>query len=355
MTTAFRLRQVWTVARLEARRAFFSKRAVWVYLLALFPSVIFIGHGIDIKLKRDRWAARGLTPAAVIDSFQRGETDREVRARAGKPLYDRRWSGRHEDSSEYRNITYFDGTRKVDLSFKNGVLDSKNTQPLSNFEEDRGVFAAVFELYYLRLAVFFGCLGIFMNLFRGEMHDKTLHFWLLAPMRREVLLGGKYLAGLLAASVIFTAGALLCYAAMLWPQPASGVQAFWREQGLSHALQYSAAAALACVGYGSVFLASGLLLRNPIVPAAVLLLWEGIIAFLPSMLQKISVLYYVQALCPVPVPVDPHTPALVRLFLSPAEPPSIAIAVLGLLVVTALVLWCASRAVRKLQINYGAE
>jgi hypothetical protein len=37
MTAAFRLRQVWIIARLEMRRAFFSKRAVWVYLLALFP------------------------------------------------------------------------------------------------------------------------------------------------------------------------------------------------------------------------------------------------------------------------------------------------------------------------------
>ena len=41
---------------------------------------------------------------------------------------------------------------------------------------------------------FFGCLGIFMNLFRGEMLDKTLHFWFLMPVRREVLLAGKYVA-----------------------------------------------------------------------------------------------------------------------------------------------------------------
>ena len=42
-----------------------------------------------------------------------------------------------------------------------------------------------------------------MNLFRGEMLDKTLHYWFLAPARREVLLAGKYLAGLIAAVVIF--------------------------------------------------------------------------------------------------------------------------------------------------------
>ncbi len=187
------------------------------------------------------------------------------------------------------------------------------------------------------------------------MMAKTLHFWLLEPVRREVLLGGKYLAGLLAASVIFTAGALLCYAAMLWAQNPTELQAFWREYGLSHALRYAAATVLACVGYGSVFLAAGLLVRNPIIPAAVLLLWESVSGFLPSMLQKVSVLYYAQALCPVPVPVDAGTSALVRVFLSPAEPPSPALAVAGLLLLTGLVLWCASRAVRKIEINYSTE
>ncbi len=83
-----------------------------------------------------------------------------------------------------------------------------------DLHEDRVAFAFVFHHFYLRLAVFFGCLGIFMNLFRGEMLDKTLHYWLLAPARREVLLIGQYLAGLIAAVVIFTAGAWICYATM---------------------------------------------------------------------------------------------------------------------------------------------
>jgi hypothetical protein len=34
VNTNFRLRQVWTIARLQLRRVFFSKRSLWVYLLA---------------------------------------------------------------------------------------------------------------------------------------------------------------------------------------------------------------------------------------------------------------------------------------------------------------------------------
>ena len=68
-----------------------------------------------------------------------------------------------------------------------------------------------------------------------------------------------------------------------------------------------------------------------------------------------SVLYYAQSLCPVPAPLDPAAPLLVRLLASPAEPAPAAVAVLGLLAWTAVVLWAASRAVRRLEIDYGVD
>ena len=82
--------------------------------------------------------------------------------------------------------------------FVDGKLESWNIDRLLNFEEDRAIFAGIFQFFYLRLAIFFGCLGMFMYLFRGEMANRTLHYWLLAPARREVLLAGKYAAGLVA-------------------------------------------------------------------------------------------------------------------------------------------------------------
>src|SRR4029077_7827187 len=171
-------------------------------------------------------------------------------------------------------------------------------------EEDRLIFAGIFQYFYLRLAIFFGCLGIFIYLFRGEMSNRTLHFWLLAPARREVLLAGKYAAGLIASAVIFGGGALLTLAALVWPHDAVEVQSYWNAGGVGHVFWYAAAAALGCVGYGSVFLAVVLYVRNPIIPAAVLLAWEGINGILPSALQKMSILYYLQSLCPVPAPMD---------------------------------------------------
>lgn len=374
MTTRFRARQAWTIASVEMRRAFFSKRAFWVYLLALFPSVIFIGHGLEMKVRQDRFDSRGVVAPAALDAIKPGVTDKEVVAQLGKPQEDYEFTRRRRDDPDeeteqarsgkrvvvetvtrHRRLMYWDGSRRADLRFENGMLKDSRIRQMMDFREDRSIFAFVFQFFYLRLAIFFGCLGIFMNLFRGEMLDKTLHFWFLAPARREVLLAGKYLAGLVASSVIFTGGALLCFFAVLWPHSAVEVQAYWQGPGLEHALRYALAAAMGCVGYGSVFLAAGLLLRNPIIPAAVLLAWEGINGFLPDILQQLSVLYYLQSMCPVPAPFDSDTPALLKLILAPAAPASVWVSVLGLLAVTALVLWAAAQAVKKLEINYSTE
>src|SRR6187397_1143322 len=142
---------------------------------------------------------------------------------------------------------------------------------------------------------------------------------------------------------------------MVWPHDAVELQAYWSAGGMAHAFWYGAAAALGCVGYGSVFLAVGMYVRNPIIPAALLLAWEGINGILPQVLQKMSILYYLQSLCPVPAPFDENAPTLIRLLAAPAAPASRPGAILGLLVLTAFVLRIAARAVRRMQISYGAE
>jgi hypothetical protein len=142
---------------------------------------------------------------------------------------------------------------------------------------------------------------------------------------------------------------------MLWPHDAVEVQAFWAAGGMNQLFWYAAAATLGCVGYGSLFLAVGLYFRNPIVPAAVLLAWEGVNGILPQVLQRMSVLYYVQSLCPVPAPMPDDVPVLIRVLAAPAAPASAPAAIFGLLVVTAFVLWIAALAVRRMQISYGAE
>ncbi|MCL4796368.1 MAG: ABC transporter permease subunit [Bryobacteraceae bacterium] len=362
MTRDFRARQIWTIARLELRRVFFSKRSFWVYGLALFPVAIFVAAAIGMTYERRSYEAVNRVSPALINSVNEGESVEAVLERLGTPVRDREFRRRHrgeDDESEellvIRNLRYWDGSRFAELRFRNGILEAKFIRQLISLERQRQAYNGVFHYYYLKLAIFFGCLGIFMNLFRGEMLDKTLHFWLLAPARREVLLGGKYLAGLLASSVIFGAGAALMFAAMVWPVDPLEARAFLAGPAAAQWARYAGAAMLACLGYGSAFLAAGLLVRNPIVPAVVLLMWESINGFLPAVLQKISVLHYVQSVCPMPAPMDDGAPALVRLFLAPAPGTAWPLAVLGLCALTAAVLFVAARAVKRLEINYGGD
>lgn len=505
---ASRFRQAWTIARIELRRAFLSKRGLWVYALALLPAFAFTGHALDVTWRQQRLARGGVTEPALLAGVREGESIDAVIARLGEPAEDRtsvgtrraRGSastatttsvvepvvearyvrlnitrpayngtrtariyefevygpdgrqnlalGREATSSrpcspeqgpekavngsitagpqdgwcapfvssflqvdlgaprrvqrfvvqhasaggedpdldtrdfniqvsddgrefstvarssgaalverrtEYRYLTYFDGRNAARFNAVDGIVDSRWVSPIVDFAEDRMVFAGIFQYFYLRLAVFFGCLGMFMYMFSGEMTNRTLHYWFLAPARREVLLVGKYAAGLVASSVIFGGGALLAFWAMVAPQDAVELQAYWDAGGRGHAFWYAAAAALGCLGYGSVFVALGVWLRRPIVPAAVILAWESVNGILPHALQKLSILYYLQSICPVPAPMDDEAPLLVQLLAAPAAPASRPMAVFGLLALTAVVLWFASRAVRRMEISYGAE
>jgi ABC-type transport system involved in multi-copper enzyme maturation permease subunit len=215
--------------------------------------------------------------------------------------------------------------------------------------DDSMAYAALFQFFYLRGAIFFGCVGIFCNLFRGEMLEKTLHYYYLTPVRREVLVAGKYLAGLTVAVVVFVTSVALsflfigrhagaAYSDYIWHGP-GGVQLEW----------YMSIAALACVGYGAVFLMCGLRYRNPMIPAAVVFVWENINPFLPALLQKVSVIYYLRSMMPVEVPFPPPFSVMVI----DADPMSAWITVPGLLAVAALILAYTALSARQTEISYG--
>ena len=270
--------QALAVLQLELKKTFFSRRGLWIYLLALAPVVLFAGHSL---------------------------------------------------------------------------IQMKQHFPC-DFGSDTNIFATTFQLFYLRLGVFFGCVGIFMNLFRGEVLDRSLHFYFLAPIRREVLLVGKFLAGLVATSVIFTTSTLLQIVGNYWHHSWSVVQDYLVSgNGFSHIFSYLGATVLACVGYGSVFLAAGVLVRNPLIPAGVILIWESISSFLPPILQKFTVIYYLKSLCPIQI--DPHAGEFFSILSVNVDPMPAYIAVPGLLLLAVAVLVIASFNVRRMEINYASE
>ena len=227
------------------------------------------------------------------------------------------------------------------------VLDRNN----SSLQEDTKVLAWIFQFYFLRLAIFFGCLGLFTWLFRGEIVEKSLHYYFLAPVRRELLVVGKFLAGMITSIYIFGLSVLLCFVLMYGHfGPAARVFVF-SGPGLGHLFAYLGVTSLACIGYGSLFLALSLVFKNPILPGIFVLLWETFHAVLPALLQKLSVMFYLKQLCPVSIPPD----GLMALFTVVAEPVSPWIAIPGLLTLCAAILMFACVRIRRVEISYLAE
>lgn len=219
---------------------------------------------------------------------------------------------------------------------------------LDNLPDLNLIFAAVYNGLILRTLLFFGCAWVFMNLFRGEVVDRSLHYYFLSPVRREVLVVGKYLSGLVATVVLFgltTIGSMLLL--YFWRHPSESARYFFDGPGLGQALTYLGITALACVGYGAIFLIVGLFFRNPIIPALLFYGWEWINFLLPPVLKKVSVIHYLHSLVPVPMGEGP--------FAVLAEPTPAWVSVPSLFIFTALILALAGLHIRRMEISYAGE
>jgi hypothetical protein len=354
------LRQILAVIRLEMGKTFFARRGLWVYLLAFAPVVLFAGRSIHAPRERDRLSRiAGTHPISsdALRAIRPGLSADQVGSMLGEPYFRRSWHHRAEGGRfrEHRVYKYTDGRSDFVFRFTDGVLTDIRRMDPQGLQEVSLVFATIFQVFFLRLAVFFGCAGIFMNLFRGEMLDKSLHFYLLTPVRREVLLIGKYLAGLIATVVIFTSSAGLQLAATLWQFDRPTILEYFTGPGWAHLAAYMGVTLLACVGYGSIFLAAGMLFRSPIIPAAVILLWESANLFLPAALKHISLIFYLQSLCPVVASPETNMPLPIMVLIASAKPATAPLAIGGVLVFTLLVLLVSGLQSRRLEINYSAD
>ncbi|HEX4952849.1 MAG TPA: hypothetical protein VF017_05575 [Thermoanaerobaculia bacterium] len=209
-------------------------------------------------------------------------------------------------------------------------------------------FPELYQGLILRTIVFFGSLWAFLNLFRGEVLDRSLHYYFLTPVRREVLVVGKYIAGVIATVALFGTTTLACYLLLYVPYGSEGIQNhLLGGPGLAQLLTYWSITVLGCIGYGAVALLLSLRLTNPILPAIFLYGWEWLHFLLPAALKKLSVVHYLKALSPVPISEGPL--AIV------SEPPPAWVSVGGLLVFAAVLLTLTCWLSRKMEIRYGDE
>lgn len=213
--------------------------------------------------------------------------------------------------------------------------------------QDAIAYATIYQVFVLRIVFFFGCVLVFSQLARGDVLDKSLHYLFLAPVRREVVVAGKYLTGLLATWCLFGTATLGSLFFLYLPHGLDTTVRQLLGAGIGHTLAYLSVTLLACVGYGAVFLALSFRFRNPIVVALAVAGWEWMSFLLPPFLKKLTMVHYLEALCPVPV-----SQGLVALL---ADPPSPWLSVPGIVALSAAVLWWACRGIRRMEVQYGTD
>jgi ABC-type transport system involved in multi-copper enzyme maturation permease subunit len=213
-----------------------------------------------------------------------------------------------------------------------------------NVGEATAIYAANFQ-FHLRLIIFFGCVAVFGNLIRREVLDRSLHYAFLTPVRRELLVLGKYLAGLLGTALLFAASTAAGFVFAYLPYRSADF--FQNGPGIGHLLAYLGVTVLGCIGYGALFLALAFFVKSPAIPAVALFGWEQLNFLLPPVLKRLSVIHYLQGLTPVPVD---HGPLAVI-----TEPTSPWLSVPGLILLAGALLALAAWKARRMEIYYEGE
>ena len=210
------------------------------------------------------------------------------------------------------------------------------------------LYATIFRAFILRLLVFFACVAVFTRLVRGDLQEQVIHYYLLCPVRRDILLAGKYLAGVASVAVCFILSVIGSYLVFFHASdPGSLEQFVLMGAGKFHLAAYLGIIVLACFGYGAVFLLFGMLFKNPIIPSGIVLGLEYINFLLPPVMKKFSVIFYLESLCPVPIKESILSVA--------ADPASVGVALLSLGLIAGVFLGISAWKFRTLEISKGEE
>lgn len=232
-----------------------------------------------------------------------------------------------------------------------GLLRGDEGAPLTrNINYARMIFAFVYSTFILGAILFLGNAIIFTSILRGEMLERSIHYALLAPVRRDILVLGKFFGGLVSASLLFCLATVLCYLLIYLPYGAPRLLAdLSGGVAIDQMASYLLMTLLACVGYGSVFMTSGLLVRNPLIPVLLVGAWEFINFLLPPFLKLFSVVFYLKNLMPISVNEGPLPLAVV------SSPISAAASIAGIIAIAILFLSVAILLVKHLQIKYTED
>ena len=161
-------------------------------------------------------------------------------------------------------------------------------------------------------------------LIADEIDDKTITYLFMRPVSRRIIYLGKYLAYLVAASLLLLPTAVVSFLiAMIADPPGEAVQhlpILFKDLGVL---------ILGILAYGALYALIGAVAKRPVfVGLAFAIVWETAVTFIPGYLSKMTIKHYLLALLP-------HAAGergVLSLLESPTSPP---IAIVVLLATTA--------------------
>jgi len=230
-------------------------------------------------------------------------------------------------------------------------MNSGNDHFVSNINQARMTFAIVYSTFMLAAILYIGNALMFTSLVRGEILERSIHYPMLAPVKREILILGRFIGGLISASILFGLATIACYLIIYLP---FGITRLIADLSSGIALEqlstYLLMTFLACMGYGSVFMATGLVFRNPLIPVLVVAGWEIINFLLPPALKIISVVFYLKNLMPVHIEQQGPLPLAVV-----AQPLPIWMSIFGIFFLATISISIAMFYLRRMEIRYAED
>lgn len=227
-------------------------------------------------------------------------------------------------------------------------VNDNGSPTFESIENARRIFGFMFSSLFIGGVLFLGNAAIFTALFRGEMLDRSIHYYLLSPVRREILVLAKYLAGLTCSVVMFGLCTVICFFLMYVP---FGLEQFITDISNGIVTQqiglYLGIVILGSMGYGAVFMATGLLFKNPLIPMIVVAGWEMLHFILPPALKLFSIIFYIKGLLPIPLDEGPLAVIV--------APPPLWVSIFGMIGLSVLTVMVSVYLLKRFELRYTEE
>jgi ABC-type transport system involved in multi-copper enzyme maturation permease subunit len=200
------------------------------------------------------------------------------------------------------------------------------------------IFGLMVWVFYLRFTV--PILGVFYgtSLIADEVEDRTITYLFTRPISRGSVLVGKYLAYLACTGFVVLPSVMLVYLLIV---PIGGSLGANFVAVVKDLVLLAAGLAV----YGAVFAFIGAQFRRPLLIGLIFIFgWEPTTMAFPGYLKRFTVAYYLQSLAPHAMPQDSVLNLAQTIF---REVPSTMTAFAGLIVIWAVFLFLATRAIER--------